>query len=558
MDTELLFQVMSEKELDIEKRVLALIENIDEDLYADVTARLTEIDAESKLKIAFVGQHNAGKSTIVSALTNDASIKISSNVETDTTTAYRWGDVYLYDTPGLRAGVKAEHDASALEAIKEADLLVFCITSSLFDDVAIKDFVNLAYDRNYKCKMILVINKMSQEDSDFEELVTNYARTLAETLAECGGNLEDFPVVYIDAKDYKDGVSDEDEELIAFSHFASFTQLLNAQISDKGLVAKVLTKCSVLLDAVTTLVSSTGTEADKNMGTLLNQLKRKVRKQKQEMRSELATKKINLRTEIVNIGDEITSKIGIEEIKDADYEAVEAEIEKILNQTVGEIEEMLEEANKIMIEEMGDVLTADIGSYVYKEVSGGKYSAKSKISVNYSNLLKRVSDAARKIGIEDEQMKQMTLEAQKEEEAANNKLTNLVINVSRFFGKGYMPFKILKITSKIGALAKLLGPIVSVIELAADIVDLVQVEKRKADIKKSKKISCNAFSAIASDIINEIEKQYDLMEKETFDAILADIDKMQDDLVDEAETNSACVGELKQISNELRSLMNAM
>ena len=114
MDTELLFQVMSEKELDIEKRVLALIENIDEDLYADVTARLTEIDAESKLKIAFVGQHNAGKSTIVSALTNDASIKISSNVETDTTTAYRWGDVYLYDTPGLRAGVKDEHDASAL------------------------------------------------------------------------------------------------------------------------------------------------------------------------------------------------------------------------------------------------------------------------------------------------------------------------------------------------------------------------------------------------------------------------------------------------------------
>ncbi len=558
MDTELLFQVMSEKELDIEKRVLALIENIDEDLYADVTARLTEIDAESKLKIAFVGQHNAGKSTIVSALTNDASIKISSNVETDTTTAYRWGDVYLYDTPGLRAGVKDEHDASALEAIKEADLLVFCITSSLFDDVAIKDFVNLAYDRNYKCKMILVINKMSQEDSDFEELVTNYARTLAETLAECGGNLEDFPVVYIDAKDYKDGVSDEDEELIAFSHFASFTQLLNAQISDKGLVAKVLTKCSVLLDAVTTLVSSTGTEADKNMGTLLNQLKRKVRKQKQEMRSELATKKINLRTEIVNIGDEITSKIGIEEIKDADYEAVEAEIEKILNQTVGEIEEMLEEANKIMIEEMGDVLTADIGSYVYKEVSGGKYSAKSKISVNYSNLLKRVSDAARKIGIEDEQMKQMTLEAQKEEEAANNKLTNLVINVSRFFGKGYMPFKILKITSKIGALAKLLGPIVSVIELAADIVDLVQVEKRKADIKKSKKISCNAFSSIASDIIHEIEKQYDLMEKESFEAIIADIDKMQDDLVDEAETNSASVGELKQISNELRSLMNAM
>ena len=57
---------------------------------------------------------------------------------------------------------------------------------------------------------------------------------------------------------------------------------------------------------------------------------------------------------------------------------------------------------------------------------------------------------------------------------------------------------------------------------------------------------------------DDAERFFERHPKETFDAILADIDKMQDDLVDEAETNSASVGELKQISNELRSLMNAM
>ena len=214
MDSKLLFQTMSEKENALEKEVLEIINAVNEDAYIDLKARLKEVDAETKLKIAFIGQHNAGKSTIVSALTNDSSIRISAKVETDETTEYKWGDVYLYDTPGLRAGVKDKHDKEALEAIKSSDLLVYCLTASLFDDLMIKDFVNLAYEKSYKCKMILVVNKMALEAGEFDELVANYRYSINEALEQYGAKLNDFPVAFIDAMDYKNAVADDDEELI--------------------------------------------------------------------------------------------------------------------------------------------------------------------------------------------------------------------------------------------------------------------------------------------------------------------------------------------------------
>ena len=129
MDKEFIFQVMSEKELDIQTKVMSVLESNFPKIAEKTKRRIKEVEDESRLKIAFVGQHNAGKSTIVSALTKDKSIKISSNVETDETASYEWNDVLLYDTPGLYAGVKSAHDASALEAIKKSDVLIFCITS---------------------------------------------------------------------------------------------------------------------------------------------------------------------------------------------------------------------------------------------------------------------------------------------------------------------------------------------------------------------------------------------------------------------------------------------
>ena len=51
------------------------------------------------LSIALSGQYSAGKSTIISALTGDKSIRISADVATEEVKAYRWRDIELWIRP---------------------------------------------------------------------------------------------------------------------------------------------------------------------------------------------------------------------------------------------------------------------------------------------------------------------------------------------------------------------------------------------------------------------------------------------------------------------------
>lgn len=76
------------------------------------------------IKVAFVGQYSAGKSTIISALTGRRDIKIDADIATDRTTSYAWNGIKLIDMPGLFTDRK-DHDKITYETIEKADLLVF-------------------------------------------------------------------------------------------------------------------------------------------------------------------------------------------------------------------------------------------------------------------------------------------------------------------------------------------------------------------------------------------------------------------------------------------------
>ena len=145
MSEELIYAKFNALKDDIQKKVLAAVTAEKKDVGKKLQKDLEDQKAESRLKIAFVGQHNSGKSTIISALTGNREIKISNNVETDRPADYEWQGLLLTDTPGLYAGKKEEHDKMSLQKIKESDILVFCITSSLFDDLLIRNFVEMAY-----------------------------------------------------------------------------------------------------------------------------------------------------------------------------------------------------------------------------------------------------------------------------------------------------------------------------------------------------------------------------------------------------------------------------
>lgn len=563
MDKEFIFQVMSEKELDIQTKVMSVLESNFPKIAEKTKRRIKEVEDESRLKIAFVGQHNAGKSTIVSALTKDKSIKISSNVETDETASYEWNDVLLYDTPGLYAGVKSTHDASALEAIKKSDVLIFCITSSLFDDLMIENFVDLAYNKAYKRKIVLIVNKMSQEDAPYEELKTNYLKTLRTTLEEQGGNLADFPIAFIDAKDYKDGVEDDDEELMEISHFDSFIDLLNEQISLKGFLAKIGTKCNILLDSIGDAIASTGTETDKNMMVVLDRTGRTIRSYKKEMKSELSRIELDLRSAILDIGSILTDMIGVKEITVDDQNEINKKIEAKSEEYIRIIEKNLSEKMHEMDEEIEEDLSSEIGTYVFQDINTDEIKANSVYSQRYSKFISEYGNMSKMLKNQSSRIAQMSFSNgtsvfSKVSASSGSQMHNIVLNVGHFFGAKFKPWGAVKIASGIGKVATIAGPVLATADLAITAVTAIQEEKHRKEIQDAKKSSFNSFASIASDLNGEIEKQYALMEGEAFDKKLSEINGIKESMVKEAGENNELVNQLRGYGEEIKALLNSL
>ena len=107
-------------------------------------AELESVKQRKYIKIAFVGQYSSGKSTIISALTGNRDIKIDANVATEIVSEYEWNSIVLMDTPGISAGKKEEHDQRTMQALKECDLIVYVLTSQLFDNLIFNDYVKMA------------------------------------------------------------------------------------------------------------------------------------------------------------------------------------------------------------------------------------------------------------------------------------------------------------------------------------------------------------------------------------------------------------------------------
>lgn len=563
MDNDFIFQVMSEKELAIQNKVLAALDSNLQNLAEKTRKRIKAVEEESKLKIAFVGQHNAGKSTIVSALTKNKSIKISSNVETDETASYEWNDVLLYDTPGLYAGVKSTHDDSALEAIKNSDILIFCITSSLFDDLMIENFVDLAYTKAYKRKIVLVVNKMSQEDAPYEELKENYLKTLRTTLEEQGGNLADFSLAFIDAKDYKDGIDDEDDELVEISHFDSFISLLNEQISSRGLLAKIGTKCNILLDAVGEAIASTGTEMDQNMMVVLDRTGRTIRRHKKEMKLEIERLELDLRGAILDIGSLLTDKIGVSEITVNDQNEINAKIEAKAAEYISKIEKSLSEKMAEMDEEIEDDLSSEIGSYVFENISTNGVKSEKSYTARYSDFVANYGDISKMLKQGSASVVGMSFadgasSLTRVAASSGTQMHKIVLNVGHFFGAKFKPWGAVKIANKIGKVASIAGPVLAIADVVVTAGTKIVEEKRIKDIKDAKKSSFNSISSIASDINGEIEKQYALMEAEAFDKKMSEINAIKESMAKEAGENNDFVNMLRGYSEEIKVLLDSL
>ena len=292
-----------------EKTKNLLVKTKNQDLASKLDDELDSVNDRQKLSIAFVGQYSSGKSTIISAMTGNKHIKIDANVATDTVSKYDWHDIILMDTPGILAGKVERHDEATKNALKESDLIFYVLTSQLFDDVVFNNFIDLAYNQHLADKMFIVINKMGMESGEYDELVKNYTQSLNKTFSEKGYNIEDFPISFIDANDYIDGVEENDPEFIELSHFEHFVDMLNTFVEQKGLIKKQFdTPVRILQSYLKNIEVST---VDKTLCDFYNQFEQKLTSSQKEIKRDveqiLYSFDSSSMNEVINLSNEIGS-----------------------------------------------------------------------------------------------------------------------------------------------------------------------------------------------------------------------------------------------------------
>ncbi len=461
---------------------------------------------------------------MISGLTGRRDIHIGADITTDKTVSYDWNGIKLIDTPGLFTDRK-DHDEITYEAIRQSDLLVFSLTYMLFDSITAENFKKLAYELGYRWKIMLVVNKMADGAGEEEELMTHYRNSLAKAIEPY--SLDDFPVCFIDAKDYCDGVDDKDDFLMEVSRFQTFIDELNAFSRQRGSLAKFDTPVRITLSYVddTQLSLIRDSNKDSVFFELLNRLSRKVRQERDRLRTKVRGIALRLSAAIANEGTILASAVGIKDIEALGKQA-ENNVEKLCEKAGEEMEEAVKSAVVSLQEEIKDVFASDLAQafiarlelnkkeFVHDNERASAHNVNA--GVDFEQLRQQV-DCLKQLG---EKLIQSLVKAAikpganqaqgaflRAGNAAGSELHKSIYGIGKFLGFKFQPYGAVNLAKGIGNVAKVLGPIVAIAALAGDICTKEQEEKQDKAISDARCEITSQFIAMGKDLESQIEIQ---------------------------------------------------
>lgn len=485
------------------------------------------------LSIAFVGQYSAGKSTIVSALTGRRDIDIDTDIATDETAKYEWNGVELIDTPGLFTE-RDDHDAITYEAIERADLLIFVVTYMLFDSVTIENFKKLAYELDYRDKMMLVVNKMSDEAGAFDDRVVNYRQSLADALAP--GRLDDFPVAFIDALDYVDGIDEEDEFFIEESHFPQFIEQLNDFTGDRGALAHLDTPIRILQGSINDAIHELSRDEsnDQVYFEVLNRCRRLIREHRRRFRRKNRRRVTKLGAGIEESASDLVQELG--SLSEEEFQerlgSLETDIDERMREAAGGFESSANDAAEELRQEMSDILSGDLVQSYMASVDVDVSVDDSSVGKGYEN------DTVRKV----QKLKYFCKTAKggfgtiaKSSSAASGASSStglmsagqvaqssahkVVYGVGKTLGVNFKPWQAVNIAKNVGNFAKVAGPVLSVAGVALEAYEDHKDEKQAKELAEAKRTLIRQFRSVAEQIEKRFEEERIACEKVLFDPL---------------------------------------
>lgn len=532
------------------KKLLAQTGN--SDLAKKMDTELQEVSERKELRLAFVGQYSAGKSSIISALTGNKDIVIDSNISTDKVTEYHWNNIILMDTPGILAGKVEEHDERTKAALKECDLIFYVLTSQLFDDVVFNNFIDLAYTQHLADKMFIIVNKMNMEYGDYAQLVQNYTTSLRNTFKERSYDFSAFPVAFIDTNDYLDGIKDGDEEFIKESNFEKFISDLNAFVSSKGLIKKQFDTPVRILQSYAKDIAIT--EVDQDLAEFYRQFEQRLSISERDLKRDVSDLLYNFEANAMQKVSALSSEIG--SLEEAKWKAQQNELNRALQQSINttsaEIEKVVKQNYNDLLKEVENFGNRDtLAKYIDNidsKLNSPSISIEERNNLNYQKkALSWLKSGAAKVGDMAPGVNNVFGGISS---ASGSQLHKIVLDVGHFFGKNFRPWEAVRWASNIAKFAKFGIPVVTAgIDIWMQLREEKKENERLAQIKESK----NQFITGYQGELNKVKSQFE----NYLNTVLGnyrekrdDVNKSKDEIIRASKRNDAINKSINKLEEE--------
>jgi hypothetical protein len=457
------------------------------------------------LTIAFVGQYNAGKSTILSVLTGREDIPIDSDVCTDEVRAEDWNDIRLLDTPGVHAG-RPDHDEKAKSAIDRADLLLFVVTNELFDDTIGGYFRELAFERNHDRRMLLVVNKMSQDAGSPETKRPDIEKVTAPN------TLEDFRAVFIDARSFLEAQEADEEdraELLQIANIPSLNKALNAFVAERGFAGRLSAPLFKMRNVAEHAFALLATDFPQERAALelLHRKRGLLLASRSRLRAAMEGLVARAVADIGRYGDEVAEGIT----PGRTGKEVEAQHTNAQDRARTRSEQLSAEARQgveLELDELGRQLEALRAGVLARELAGQvvgdapdvelggagspAWQANSKeVAAEWSIRVQRAGDVAKDIGNwaarwasgpnAANAASSFSIKA-----ASGSEAHKMVYNVGKFFGVKFKPYGAVKVAAALGNAGRVIGAAGAVLGVVAQIADDRQQDQYRLQLRDAR------------------------------------------------------------------------
>ena len=285
---------------------------------------------DGAIKLVFVGQYSAGKSSIIKMLSG-IETGIGAGITTQESHVYQWNDLEIIDTPGIQTGLRPDHDEITYGQISQAALLVFVVTNEGFDRQMGEHFRKLALEQNRGNNMVLVINKMDRAPEGNspaqQKIIRDDICKVLQPLTP-----EDLYVSFVSTQSYDEYLLEEDEEikeeLLKESGREQLIHNLNDFVAAKEITAKIERPLYTLYDAVQQ-AAGTPDEQDFMDGTeeLLKRKYRIIENSKLDTEQDIQSFAMDCQQNIISLGNEAAGALEPGITKE-DYEAKLASLQK--------------------------------------------------------------------------------------------------------------------------------------------------------------------------------------------------------------------------------------